>query len=359
MLGELLVSFAEEFGPLNVFRYVSVRTAAATVTAIGLSLGLGPFVIARLERLRVGERIREDGPAHHQTKAGTPTMGGVLVVGSVLVSTLLWADPANVLVWAAVATVFGYGALGFWDDWRKLRRGAGLSVRAKFGMQLLLGLAVGAFLVWYSGSGEFTTRMVVPFFKEFQPELAWWLAPLVMVVLVSSSNAVNLTDGLDGLAAGCVLVAAAAYAALTYLSGHAVFADYLDILNVPGASEVTIFGAAIVGAALGFLWFNAHPAQVFMGDVGSLALGAAIAMQAVLIRQEILLILVGGVFALEAASVILQVAGFKLTGRRLFRMAPLHHHFELSGWREPQVTIRFWILAVLCGLATLLTLKLR
>ena len=360
MLGDLLFSLSDEISAFNVFRYVSVRTAAAAATAIVLSLGLGPFVISRLARLRVREQIRSDGPAH-QHKAGTPTMGGVLIVGSVLVSTVLWADPGNMLVWVAVAAMAGYGALGFLDDWRKLRRGdgIGLSARTKFGVQLLLGLGVGACLLWYAGGGEFTTRVVFPFWKEFQPELALLFVPAAMLVLVASSNAVNLTDGLDGLAAGCVLVAAAVYTALTYLSGHAEFSEYLDILYVPGASEVTVFGAAITGAALGFLWFNAHPARVFMGDVGSLALGAGIGMQAILIRQEMLLVIVGGVFVLEAASVILQVACFKLTGRRLFRMAPLHHHFELGGWPETQVCVRFWILAVLCALATLTTLKLR
>lgn len=360
MLGDLLYSLADEISVFNVFRYVSVRTAAATITAIVLSLGLGPVVIARLQRLGVGERIRSDGPPH-QTKAGTPTMGGLLMVGAVVVSTLLWADLGSALVWVALTTMLGYGALGFWDDWRKLRRtdGIGLGVRTKFGFQLLLGLGAGGFLLWYAEAGAFTSRVVFPFAKEFQPELGLLLVPAVVLVLVASSNAVNLTDGLDGLAAGCVLVAAAVYTALTYLSGHAVFAEYLDILHVPGVSEVTIFGAAIVGAALGFLWFNAHPARVFMGDVGAFALGAGIGIQAILIRQEMLLVLVGGVFVLEAASVILQVASFKLTGKRLFRMAPIHHHFELSGWRESQVSVRFWILAVLCALATLTTLKLR
>ena len=361
MLGELLYSFAEDLSVFNVFRYVSVRTAAAAVTSVVLSLGLGPLVISRLERLRVGERIQAELPQHHQTKAGTPTMGGVLIVGCVLVSTLLWADLGNVLVWVAMATLFAYGLLGFVDDWRKLRRtdGVGLGVRAKFGVQILLGLAAGCFLLWHAGSGGFTTRVVFPFVKQFQPELGLLLIPAVVLVLVATTNAVNLTDGLDGLAAGCVLVAAAVYTALTYLSGHSEFSAYLDILYVPGASEVTIFGAAVVGAALGFLWFNAHPARVFLGDVGSLALGAAIGIQAVLIRQEMLLVLVGGVFVLETASVILQVASFKLTGRRIFRMAPIHHHFELSGWRESQVSVRFWILAILCALATLTTLKLR
>ena len=319
MLGELLYSLADQISAFNVFRYVSVRTAAAAATAIVLSLGLGPLVIARLSRLRVGERIRADGPAHHH-KAGTPTMGGVLIVGAVFVSTLLWADLGNVLVWVALAAMAGFGTLGFLDDWKKLRRadGIGLSVRQKFGAQLLLGIGVGGFLLWYSAGGEFTTRVVFPFWKEFQPELAFLIVPAAMLVLVASSNAVNLTDGLDGLAAGCVLVAAAVYTALTYLAGHAEFSEYLDILYVPGASEVTIFGAAITGAALGFLWFNAHPARVFMGDVGSLALGAGIGMQAILIRQEMLLVIVGGVFVLEAASVILQVACFQA-----HRAAPL------------------------------------
>lgn len=359
MLAELLHSLADEWTAFNVFRYVSVRAAAAAATAIVLSLVAGPFVIRRLTRLRIGETIRSDGPSHHQAKAGTPTMGGVLIVGTVVLSTAAWADPANPLVWAAVLTTLAYGCLGFVDDWRKLKRRRGISARSKLGIQILLGLASGGFLLWYAGTGGFTTQVVFPFAKEFQPELGWLLVPAVVLVLVASSNAVNLTDGLDGLAAGCVLVAAAVYSVFTYLAGHAEFSAYLDIRHVPGASEVTIFGVSIVGAALGFLWFNAHPARVFMGDVGSLALGAAIGMQAILIRQEMLLVVVGGVFVVEALSVILQVAGFQLTGRRLFRMAPLHHHFELAGWKESQVSVRFWILAVLCALAALTTLKLR
>ncbi len=358
MLTALFRWLAEDLSVLGVFRYVTVRTAAATITAIVLSLGLGSFVIARLERLRVVEQIRREGPPHG-AKAGTPTMGGVLIVASVLTSTLLWADLGNALVWVAAVVMLGYAVVGFLDDWRKLRRGRGFGIRAKFGLQILLGLAAGVFLVLYAETGAFTTRVVFPFWKEFQPELGLLIVPAVVLVLVASTNAVNLTDGLDGLATGCVLVAAAVYTALTYLSGHAGFAAYLDILHVPGASEVTIFGASVVGAALGFLWFNACPARVFMGDVGALALGAAIGIQALLIRQEMLLVVVGGVFVVEAASVIVQVASFRFTGRRPFRMAPLHHHFELGGWSESQVSVRFWILAVLCALATLTTLKLR
>lgn len=359
MLGEFLESLGDLHPVFGVFRYVTVRTAAAAVTAIGLSLGLGKWLIARLTRLQVGENIRPDGPAHHQAKAGTPTMGGVLIVIALTGSTLLWADPRNALVWVAALTVLGFAVLGFLDDYRKLRRGRGLSIPVKFSAQAALGLAAGIFLLWYSGGGGFTTRVIFPFIKEFQPELGFLLLPAVLVVVVASSNAVNLTDGLDGLATGSVLVAGGAYTVLTYLSGHAEFSAYLDILHVPGSSELTIFGAAICGAALGFLWFNAHPAQIFMGDVGSLALGAAIGMQAILIRQEMLLLLVGGVFVIETGSVILQVGWFKMTGRRLFRMAPLHHHFELGGWKETQVSVRFWIVAVLCALATLATLKLR
>ncbi len=359
MLGELLYQLADEWTVLNVFRYVSVRAAAAAATAIVASLVAGPALIRWLSRLRIGETIRDDGPPQHHSKAGTPTMGGILLVGAVVVSTALWASPGSALVWAAVLTTLGYAGLGFADDWRKLRRARGVSVPTKLAIQILLGLAAGVFLLWYSGGGEFTTRLVVPFIKEFQPELGVLVVPIVVLVLVASSNAVNLTDGLDGLAAGCVLVAAGVYTAFTYLAGHAEFSAYLDISYVPGASEVTIFGASIVGAALGFLWFNAHPARVFMGDVGSLALGAAIGMQAILIRQEMLLMVVGGVFVFEAVSVILQVGHFKLTGRRLFRMAPIHHHFELAGWKESQVSVRFWILAVLCGLVAFTTLKLR
>ncbi len=359
MLADLLYSFSDQIGAFNVFRYVTVRTAGATVTALTLSLGLGPWLIRRLQRLQIGERIRPDGPSSHLAKAGTPTMGGVLVVASILAGTILWADLGNALIQAAIFATFGYAALGFFDDYQKLSGRGGLRVLPKLGAQIGVGALTGLFLLWRASADEFTTQVAFPFYKTFQPELGWLLVPAAALVLVASSNAVNLTDGLDGLASGCVVVAAAAFALLTYVSGHAEFSDYLDIVHVPGVSEVTVFGAAVVGAALGFLWFNAHPAQVFMGDVGSLALGAAVGIQAVLIRQEVLLVLVGGVFVVEAASVLLQVASFKLTGRRLFRMAPIHHHFELRGWKETQISVRFWILAALCALATLTTLKLR
>ncbi len=359
MLADLLYGLADQVGAFNVFRYVTVRTAAATVTALLLSLGLGPWLIRGLRCFQVGERIRSDGPREHQAKAGTPTMGGVLIVGSILVGAVLWADLGNELIQAAIFATLGYAALGFFDDYRKLTGRGGLRILPKFLAQAAIGALTGLFLLWCAEAGSFTTQVVVPFYKAFQPELGWALAPAAALVLVASSNAVNLTDGLDGLASGCVVVAAAAFAALAYLSGHAEFSSYLDIVHVAGVSEVTVFGGAVVGAALGFLWFNAHPAQVFMGDVGSLALGAAVGIQAVLIRQEALLVLVGGVFVIEAASVLLQVASFKLTGRRVFRMAPIHHHFELAGWKESQISVRFWIVALLCALATLTTLKLR
>ncbi len=359
MLGELLYSLADGGGAFNVFGYVTVRSAAATVTALLLLLGLGPLGIRWLRRFQIGERIRPDGPSSHLAKAGTPTMGGILIVFSILASAILWADLGNSLIQAALFATLGYGALGFFDDYGKLKGRGGLRVLPKFGIQVLIGVLTGLFLLWRAGAGEFTTLVVFPFYKTLQPELGWALIPAAALVLVASSNAVNLTDGIDGLAAGCVVVAAAAFAVLTYLSGHAEFSAYLDIVHIPGVSEVTVFGAAVVGASLGFLWFNAHPAQVFMGDVGSLALGAAVGIQAVLIRQEVLLVLVGGVFVMEAASVMLQVASFKLTGRRLFRMAPIHHHFELAGWKESQISTRFWIVALLCALATLTTLKLR
>ncbi len=359
MLADLLYSLADQVGAFNVFRYVTVRTAAATVTALLLSLGLGPWLIRWLRRFQVGEKIRPDGPRDHLTKAGTPTMGGVLIVGSILVGTVLWADLGNALIQAAVFATLGYALLGFLDDYGKLTGRGGLRILPKFLAQAVIGLLTGLFLLWCAEAGEFTTQVVFPFYKVFQPELGWILAPAAALVLVASSNAVNLTDGLDGLASGCVVVAAAVFAVLAYLSGHAEFSSYLDIVHIAGVSEVTVFGASVVGASLGFLWFNAHPAQVFMGDVGSLALGAAVGVQAVLIRQEVLLVLVGGVFVIEAASVMVQVASFKLTGRRVFRMAPIHHHFELAGWKESQISVRFWIVALLCALATLTTLKLR
>ncbi len=364
------------FSPLNVFRYITVRTALASLTALFLSLVLGPWVVRKLREMQIGQYIREEGPKNHHAKAGTPTMGGVLIVISTVVPTLLWADLANVYVLLAMLSTVGFAAIGFADDYNKVvrKRSLGLSGRSKFSLQMLVGLVVGVFLLVLTTLNVYSTQLIVPFFKKFHPDLVintladhaylWPLGYLpfllfVALVMVGSSNAVNLTDGLDGLAIGCTVIAAGALTMVTYLTAHARFASYLDIQFIPGVGELTIFCGALVGAALGFLWYNAHPAEVFMGDVGSLALGGAIGVVAVIIKQEILLFFVGGIFVIEALSVILQVASFRLTGKRIFRMAPLHHHFELSGWSESKIIVRFWIVALVFALFALTTLKLR
>lgn len=361
MLYELLVPLSEIWFPFNVFRYLTFRTALSAGSALGITLLMGPWVIARLRELQVGQQIRQEGPESHYSKAGTPTMGGLLIIGSILLSTLLWADLRNLFVWVALLGTSGYAALGFYDDYLGCvhPRRRGMSARSKLVGQILLGTAVGLALWTLAASGLFTTQISVPFFKDASPILGLWYVPFAVLVLVASTNAVNLTDGLDGLATGCVMVAAITYTAFTYLAGHALIAEYLGILFVPGVGEVTIFGGAIVGACLGFLWYNCHPADVFMGDTGSLALGGAVGILAMLIKQELLLVLVGGVFSLEALSVIIQVGSYRTRGKRVFRMAPLHHHFELGGWAEPKVIVRFWILAMLFSLMSLATLKLR
>lgn len=364
------------FGPLRVFGYVTFRTAFAALTALFLGIILGPWLIAKLRQLQIGQHIREEGPHWHQSKAGTPTMGGLLIIVSVLLPTLLWADLNNYYVWIALLAMTLYGAIGFWDDYAKVKkmRNLGLTARQKLGLQILAALLIGVLLLVLHAYGLYDTSMNVPFFKQFRPDLLIdsllhnpWTYPLaftfffifLVAVFVGSSNAVNLTDGLDGLAIGLMIIAAAAVTALTYVSGHSEFARYLEIVRLPGAAELTIFCAALTGASLAFLWFNAHPAEVFMGDVGSLALGGALAAVSVLIKQELLLFFIGGVYVIEALSVIIQVASFKLRGKRVFHMAPLHHHFEAIGWRESKIIIRFWIAGVVMALFALTTLKLR
>ncbi len=370
MIYHLLYSFHEEISILNVVRYITFRTAYASLTALCISLLLGPWLIAKLRRSQIGQYIREDGPKTHHGKAGTPTMGGVLIVISIAVPTLLWGDLTNLYVWTAVASLVLYGAIGFWDDYLKVvkKRSLGLKARHKFLLQAAVALGICLTLVALSRHDLYSIRLSVPFFKKFTPEMDLFVLgvstflPLILmtsVVLVGSSNAVNLTDGLDGLAAGLVIIAASALTVLTYVTGHANFATYLDLIKNTYASELTIFCGSMVGATLGFLWYNSFPAEVFMGDVGSMALGGAIGTVAVLIKQELLLLSIGGIFVLEALSVILQVASYKLWGRRLFRMAPIHHHFELAGWKEPKVVIRFWILGLIFALFSLSTLKLR
>jgi phospho-N-acetylmuramoyl-pentapeptide-transferase len=366
------------FRPFRIFRYLTFRTAFASLTALLITLIIGPYVIEKLREFQIGQYIREEGPKAHQKKAGTPTMGGVLILIAILLPTLLWADLSNPFVWLVMFSAAAYGAIGFADDYIKVvhRRNLGLTARAKLLYQFLAAAGIAVALVLMDLRGSYSTRLVVPFIKYFRPRLAIpaILAHLphfgvlaflpfivfVMLVIVLTSNAVNLTDGLDGLAIGCTIIAAGALTMLTYVSGHVTFADYLELQRMPLVSEVTVFGGSMTGAAIGFLWYNAHPAEIFMGDVGSLALGGALATMAVVIKQELLLPFIGGVFYLEALSVILQVGSFKLRGgKRIFKMAPLHHHFELLGWSESKVIARFWIAALVLALFALTTLKLR
>jgi len=358
MLYHLLYPLSDIWGPLNVFRYITFRAAGAVVTALLLSLVLGPAFIRLLRRRQLGQLIREEGPESHQQKAGTPTMGGLLILTAVVVPTVLWAKLTNPYVWIATAVTVVFGTIGFLDDSLKIRRrrNLGLTARAKFSLQVIAAAVAAVVLLELP---SFDSTLTFPFFKAAVVPLGWYYVPFAVLVLVGTSNAVNLTDGLDGLAIGATLVAAATYAVFTYLAGNVVLGGYLQVQYIEGVGEVTIFCGALVGASLGFLWFNAHPADVFMGDVGSLSIGAAIGIVALLAKQEILLILVGGLFVLEALSVIAQVTSFKLTGRRVFRMAPLHHHFELAGWPESKVIVRFWILSLLFALLSLSTLKLR
>jgi len=359
MLYWLLYPLREVIPAFNVFRYITFRVAAAIVTALVLSWILGPWFIRQLRRLSVGQNIRDVGPQAHQVKAGTPTMGGLLILFATLVPTLLWMDLRNVYVWIVMLVTAAFGGIGFADDYLKVRnrRNLGLTARSKFLLQVLAGTALGVTLMLLPQDHGFA--LTFPFIKRLVLNLGWFYIPFVAFVLVGSSNAVNLTDGLDGLAIGATTVAAATYAVFTYIAGNRLIANYLQISYVVGVGEVAVFCGALVGAGIGFLWFNSYPAEVFMGDVGSLSLGAAIGTVAVLARQEILLGLVGGLFVMEALSVILQVASFKLRGKRIFRMSPIHHHFELSGWAEPKVIVRFWILSILFALLSLSTLKLR
>jgi phospho-N-acetylmuramoyl-pentapeptide-transferase len=364
MLYHLLFNLRDHFAGFNVFRYITFRTAFAALTALLISFILGPWLIERMRRIKLGQYIREEGPKSHQVKAGTPTMGGILINVAILIPTILWADIFNPYIWIVLFVTAAYAAIGFVDDYRKLakKQNLGLTAKEKFGAQfgvaLLAALAI-AYLPMLKNN--YSTVITFPFIKPetFTLDIGFFYIGFVMLVLVGSSNAVNLTDGLDGLAIGSTLIAAVTYTVLTYATGHARIAEYLHIAWVPQTGELAVFCGAMVGASLGFLWFNAHPAEIFMGDVGSLALGGAIGCLAVMIKQELLLVLVGGLFVLEATSVILQVASFKLTGRRIFKMSPLHHHFELSGWKETKVVVRFWIIAIIFAMVSLATLKLR
>lgn len=361
MLYHLLYPLHTRVSVLNVMQYITFRTAAASLTAFVISLVFGPWMIRKLREFQIGQVIRHEGPAAHQPKAGTPTMGGLLILTAALTPTVLWADLTNSYVWIAVGSTLAFGAIGFFDDYLKVvrRSSHGLQPRYKLVFQVSVATLVGLSLLALAGENLYNTRLIFPFFKNLIPDLGWWYVPFAVLVLVGAANAVNLTDGLDGLAISVFTVAAAAFTALAYVTGHAVLADYLLLVHFSPTAELTIFGGSLVGAGLGFLWYNSYPAEIFMGDVGSLALGGALGTVAILIKQELLLPIVGGVFVIEALSVIIQVASFKLTGRRVFKMAPLHHHFELSGWSEPKVISRFLIAAVVFALLSLTTLKLR
>jgi phospho-N-acetylmuramoyl-pentapeptide-transferase len=370
MIYHLLYSLHDEISVLNVFRYITFRTAYASLTALLMSLCLGPWLITRLRQSQIGQYVRDDGPSSHQSKAGTPTMGGILIVVSIVVPTLLWADLTNAYVWLALTSLLFFATVGFVDDYLKIfrKRSLGLRVKQKMLLQILFALGIAFTLTILHRRGLYSIELSVPFFKRFTPELDWVILgvstflPLiffVVVVIIGSSNAVNLTDGLDGLAGGLVVIAASALTVLTYVTGHATFATYLDLIKNNYAGELTIFCGAMVGATLGFLWYNCYPAEIFMGDVGSMALGGAIGTVAILIKQELLLFSIGGIFVLEALSVILQVSSFRFRGKRILKMAPLHHHFELMGWAEPKVVIRFWLLGLIFALFSLTTLKIR
>jgi phospho-N-acetylmuramoyl-pentapeptide-transferase len=361
MLYHLLYPYGAQISLLNVTQYVTFRTAAASLTALAFSLMLGPWMIRKLREAQIGQVIRTTGPIAHQPKAGTPTMGGLLILTAAIVPTLLWADLTNTYVWIAVLSTLAFGSIGFVDDYLKLKRRShhGLRPRYKLVAQVVVASLVGVAVLALTEENLYNTRLNFPFFKELVPELGFLYVPFVVLVLVGASNAVNLTDGLDGLAIGTFTIAAAAFTGLTYITGHRVFAEYLLLVRFSPAAELTIFCGALVGASLGFLWYNAYPADIFMGDVGSLALGGALGTVAVLIKQELLLLIVGGVFVAEALSVIIQVFSFRMTGRRVFKMAPLHHHFELQGWSEPKIMTRFLVVAVIFALFSLTTLKLR
>ena len=359
MLYHLLYPLHTTISVFNVFRYITFRTIYASLTAFLICFFLGPWVIRKLSYMQVGQYVRDDGPQTHLKKAGTPTMGGTLIIFSITVSTLLWANLTNYYVWIVLFVTLGFGGIGFIDDYlmQIKKQSKGLTVRKKFLLQAILAMVAGI-LVYVSP--DFSTRITIPFFKNISPDLGWGYVLFAALVIIGTSNAVNITDGLDGLAIGPFIIASATYMVFAYVAGHVKIANYLQINYVAGSGEIAIFCGAMAGSGLGFLWFNSYPAQIFMGDVGSLSLGAAIGTAAVITKQEILLALVGGLFVIETLSVIFQVGFFKMTnGRRIFRMAPLHHHFELKGWSEPKVIVRFWIIAIALALISMSTLKLR
>ncbi len=358
MLYHLLYPLHSLFSFFNVFRYITFRTICSILTALLIGFVIGPWLIKKLRAFQIQQVVREDVPSRHLAKNGTPTMGGSLILAAILVPTLFWSDLTNPYVWIVLATTLAFGLLGFWDDYKKLRdkKGIGIRARYKFPIQVAIGLIVSFILF---STIDHDSRLIFPFFKKAMPDLGDWYILFAMFVIVGSANAVNLTDGLDGLAIGPVLIASATFMLFCYLAGNFKFATYLQIPFVKGSGELTVLCGALVGSGLGFLWFNTYPAQVFMGDVGSLSLGAALGTIAVVTKQEFLLVIVGGIFVIEALSVIIQVVSYQIRKKRVFRMAPIHHHFELKGWAEPKIIVRFWIIAIILGLIAISTLKLR
>jgi phospho-N-acetylmuramoyl-pentapeptide-transferase len=359
MLYHLLYPLHIYFSGLNVFRYITFRSISSAVTAFLIVILIGPYFIRALKKLQIGQVVRTDGPETHYSKQGVPTMGGVLILAALSFSVLLWADLTSGLIWLLIGITLFYGFIGSLDDWKKIKKNntKGLSAKGKLLLQIAGASMVGLYLFVHP---EYDGNLSLPFLKGFHPDLGFWYIPFTVLVIVGASNAVNLTDGLDGLAAGPMLISSSVYLIFSYIAGHAIVANYLQIPFVPGAGEVTIFCGALSGACLGFLWFNTFPAEIFMGDVGSLAMGGALGSVSIIIKQEFLLAIVGGIFVMEALSVILQVGYFKMSGgKRIFLMAPFHHHFEKKGWQEPKVVIRFWIISIILGLIALATLKLR
>ena len=360
MLYKLFYSFQDVYSPFNVFRYITFRAALAVITALLISFILGPWVIKKLRILSMTQYIRDDGPRTHLDKTGTPTMGGILIILSVVTSVLMWGDLSNKFVLIMILAITGFGLIGFVDDYLKAvkKNPKGLKGLYKFGAQIVLALIIG-FMFYHDPEDPYIANLSIPFFKSWLIDLGWFYIPFSILVIVGSSNAVNLTDGIDGLAIGLVGIACLANGALIYIAGHAGFSQYLHVLFLPRVGELTVFCGAMFGAALGFLWYNSHPAEIFMGDVGSLSLGGALGTLAVISKQEIVLALVGGIFVIETFSVMIQVISFKLTGKRVFKMAPIHHHFEEKGWPEPKVIVRFWIVGIILAMMSLATLKVR
>lgn len=360
MLYKLLYYFHDLYSPLNVFRYITFRSALAIITAMFITFVIAPRLIEKLRRLSMTQYVRDDGPKTHLKKEGTPTMGGIIIIISIVISVLLWGDLNNRYILIMIASILGFGLIGFTDDYLKVvkKNPKGLRGWYKFGAQIVLALVLG--LVFYFDPADiYVAKLSIPFFKKWLIDLSWLYIPFIILVIVGSSNAVNLTDGIDGLAIGLVGVASLANAVFVYISGHTGFSQYLQVLYLPGVGELTIFCGAMFGAALGFLWYNSYPADIFMGDVGSLGLGGALGTLAVITKQEIVLAIVGAIFVIETFSVIIQVASFRLTGKRVFKMAPIHHHFEVKGWPEPKVIVRFWIIGIVLALLSLTTLKVR